>query len=250
VTEAALQIYLRKGFTRIYMPRFVRVFNWEAVRPFLRCTPLARKLYNDGRRAPLREDPGRIRAEALSREALDPLVDSFRQTHSLFSRYFPDMDWRYARHPRFTYQTRIIRAGEGRGNGAFLAWRLDDAIEGFTMLHILDLFGDTESVRAAIAYVQRLALEKGVDAADFSTTSTHIGACFREARWFSLLDDNFFSFPHLFHPVERRDPPAMSLVYWAKEHSLTLHDVGRLYITKEDLDLDRPGPGRTLSTQS
>jgi len=243
VSEAALQIYLRKGYTQVYMPRFVRVFSWEVVKPFMRATPLAYKLYNDSRHALAGKDR-KFRLETVNPENLTPIVDDFRQTHSFFSRYYPDIQWRYEKHPLYKYQTFVVRPATGEGQGAFLALRVDEDIDGFSMLHILDLFGDTMGMQAALDFVQTLAQESGVAAADFYTTSSAVSACFRQDRWFSILDDSFFSFPHLFHPVESRVPSTTSLVYWSRESSSALHDVGRLYITKQDMDLDRPGPAQ------
>ena len=238
--QAALNIDLRLGYSPYFIPRYVTIFNWEAVKPYTRYTPLAHKLHHQHLRDIARGDTLNWDIEKLEQDNLKPVVDDFRKTHCFSSRYFEDITWRYTNHPIFDYHTAVVHSHDKNSTGAFLAYRIDRSIAGMSMVHITDLFGDISSVQAAIRHVQRVALAQNIDAADFYCTSSLIGSCFRRANWFSLLDCQFFSFPHLFHPIEWRDPPTGSLVYWSKNNLLQLHDLGRTYITKQDVDLDRP----------
>jgi len=63
-----------------------------------------------------------------------------------------------------------------------------------------------------------------------------------ERGWFSILDDDYFVFPHLFYPIELRRPPSTSLIYWGKRVMPSLLDIGSVHVTKQDLDMDRPTP--------
>ena len=54
------------------------------------------------------------------------------------------------------------------------------------------------------------------------------------------IDDICFQFPHLFHPIEMRNPPTTSLIYWSKNQFTEMADLSKLYISKQDADLDRP----------
>jgi hypothetical protein len=55
-----------------------------------------------------------------------------------------------------------------------------------------------------------------------------------------VLDDRDVQVTNLFHPPELRDPATTSLVLWSRDGLPDLLDLGRLYLTKGDLDLDRP----------
>ena len=46
--------------------------------------------------------------------------------------------------------------------------------------------------------------------------------------------------PNLFHPLELREPSSTPLMYWSCEDVSELADLLKLYITKKDIDFDRP----------
>ena len=58
--------------------------------------------------------------------------------------------------------------------------------------------------------------------------------------WFSINDDICFQFPYLFHPIEMKNPPTTSIIYWAKNQFAEMADLSKLYISKQDAGLDRP----------
>jgi len=43
--------------------------------------------------------------------------------------------------------------------------------------------------------------------------------------------------------MELRSPPTTSLIYWSRDNFEDMADTSRLYITKQDADLDRPTMG-------
>jgi hypothetical protein len=107
-------------------------------------------------------------------------------------------------------------------------------------LHITDLFGDEQALPLAIKFIENYAKKNNFALIDFYCTSTKIYRFMLCGGWFSVNDDMSFRFPHLFHPIEMRDPPTTSIIYWAKSNFCSMTDFSRLYITKSDVDLDRP----------
>jgi hypothetical protein len=106
----------------------------------------------------------------------------------------------------------------------------------------MDCVGDDVALPGAFTFIDDYCEEEGAHVADFYCTAAHITKHPRSRGWFSTLDDQYFQFPHLFHPVEVRRPATTSLIYWARENLSEMCDFSRLYVTKQDADLDRPVP--------
>ena len=153
-----------------------------------------------------------------------------------FIRDFSSLSWRYEDHLVFHYDSFIVR-GQGRGVGIVV--RIDN-IESMRIMHIVDFFGDSKDFAAGLSFIDDFSHDKKISVADFYCPSTKITRCYLSAGWFSILDDYFFQFIHLFHPPELRKPPTTSFMCWSKKDMEYLLDISKLYITKEDLDLDRP----------
>jgi hypothetical protein len=93
---------------------------------------------------------------------------------------------------------------------------------------------------AALAFIDELCAREDVHAADFFCGSARINRHFVAAGWFSALDDVWLKIPNLFHPLELREPSSTPLMYWSREDVSELADLLKLYITKKDIDFDRP----------
>lgn len=238
ITAMALPIYLRSGFRFLSaIPRFVRVYNFDAIASMSQCTPLAAKLW----RAWLeRGVPVSYDVEELSAANLDSLFERVSGSFNLFTRDFEHIRWRYASHPVFRYETFLVRV-KGRGD-AFVALRIETAVPGVKIVHITDCIGDESAMPGAFAFIDHYCRSHGVDVADFYCTSGRINRWPLSYGWFSTLDDQFFQFPHLFQPVELRNPATTSLVYWTKKTECRdeMCDLSKLYLTKQDADFDRP----------
>ena len=107
-------------------------------------------------------------------------------------------------------------------------------------MHCVDLLGDEGAFPSALSFLENEAVKEKVDVIDFYSTNTKINAHFIARNWFSVLDCDFFDFPHLFHPIEMRKPSTTSLIMWCKEQDPSFYDIGNLYISKQDCDFDRP----------
>ncbi len=118
--------------------------------------------------------------------------------------------------------------------------RAETAVPGIKMLHVMDCVGKGEAMQAAACFIEQYAKDHGFDAVDFYCTAAYSAQFFLARGWFSTMDDDCLNMPHLFHPVELRIPATTSLVYWAKHDAIKMCDLSKLYITKQDADLDRP----------
>jgi hypothetical protein len=214
------------------IPRFVRVFDAEAIAPYAQMDRLAKSLIRKYR------DPERseYKAEPKPARELASVAVGMEGGFNHFLRDGDHLRWRYEDHPVFSYEAHLVRGG---GDGAAVVFRADE-VEGMKIIHVMDCFGDHADMPAALTFIDDYCREKGAHVVDFYCTSGRVNRHFRARGWFSVQDDECFRFIHLFHPPELREPPTTSLVYWARGDMLSLMDSGRLYVTKQDLDLDRP----------
>lgn len=228
ITQDALPIYLRSGFRFLKsIPRFVRVIDVEKMMSISEHAPYAQKVLKLGVEA---GKPPSYRPVTWSEETSAPAVQG-----NHFVRDLDALTWRYERHPYFNYQTFEI----GDGSGTYVVLR-EEVTRDIRMLHVMDILGDESGYQSAIEFADYYARENGFWAIDFYSTLSSLNKYFLSAGWLSVVDDTYMSVPHLFHPLEVRTPATTSLIYWAKASFVEMCDVSRLYITKQDADLDRP----------
>ena len=231
ISEQALPVYLRMGFKYLKsIPRFVRVLNYEAVRKFGYSTPLLKKLS--------RVEVGNEKYTVLdiSKNIVDEIFNRFAKDNNLFLRDYDWINWRYIDHPSFSYNVKIIENEEHRK--CLVVYRID-ILDELKIMHCVDLLGDKNACLSTISFLEDEGKNLGVDIIDFYSTNSEVNSFFIYKNWLSVLDCDFFDFPHLFHPIELRRPSTTSLIMWSKETS-SLYNVGKLYITKQDCDFDRP----------
>jgi hypothetical protein len=242
-TRMSLPLLLKKGFRYLRtIPRYMKVFDFDAVRNHAKYDSLAMELI--GQWAELGGasfDAQEINQGFPACSISSVLQDRFNH----FSREMPFLEWRYSRHPAFEYKQFFVRSTDGnRGEGAYVCLREERSVEDLNLVHIMDCVGDEEDIPSAIGFIQHYCKENNIHLADFYCTSPRVNRFFIASGWLSINDDKFFQFPHLFHPLEYRDPPTTSLVYWSNAGFHELADMSKLYVTKQDVDLDRP----TLAT--
>lgn len=237
VSPSALPIYLRNGF-RFFrqIPRFIKVLNYPAIAPYCQTEDHALGLIN----AWQSPGPGVYKERSCTPESIDQAFAQAANYLNLSARRHADCSWRYSQHPYFDYQMHLLEAGGGAK--AWVAFRIHQPREGFRILHLLDVIGHPDALDAGRCFVEDYARNHSVDVIDFYCTAPAVYRHFMANRWFSVADDEYFRFPHLFSPVEMRQPPTTSLLLWSRNHLLDLIDFSRLYISKQDADLDRPTP--------
>lgn len=237
ISDAALPIYMRYGFRFLRaIPRFVRIFDFNAAARISNHAPLARKLFRKWSREP-------AAASYTVSEGIDEhatlLFESVRKDLNLYCRDYKNLEWRYAKHPFFTYRLFIVKPLRGKGS-ALVCVREETSVHGLRLLHVTDCFGDDDAMTSAVEFIDDYCKANLFHVADFFSTSSRINRHMLATGWFSTMDDLCFQFPHLFHPVELRTPPTTSLAYWSRNRFVDFCDLSKLYITKQDADLDRP----------
>lgn len=237
ISNDALPVYLRKGFKFLRaIPRFIKVLNWDKIDKIAEYSPLAKKYDKYYKTENLHCFTKKDATETLC----NSIFSCFCKTNNLFSRKFDYIEWRYKQHPFFNYEISVIFDQNNPGYGVFIALRIEKISSYSQILHIVDFYGDTKDFYAAIHYIYHFARENDVDLIDFFSTNTNINSLFIDEGWFSTLDHDFFLFPHLFQPIELRSPATTSLIYWSKTNEMSAYDFGKMYITKQDADFDRP----------
>jgi hypothetical protein len=238
ISNMALPIYMRSGFRYVKaIPRFVKVINLDSLKSQSSYSSLAGKLLKKW---------GTIGSKKFfaSEVTADEYNSVFRYAKEKVNFFVRDnfhRIWRYDSHPYFQYKQYLVANSDEMSSGkSFLAFREESTLPEFKILHITDLFGDENSIPAAVSFIERYAIDNGFDVIDFYCTASSVYRFMLASGWFSMNDDICFQFPHLFHPIEMRNPPTTSLIYWAKDHFSEMADLSKLYVSKQDADLDRP----------
>lgn len=240
INPGALRIYMRQGFRFIrQIPRFIKVINFEPLKKYANYDSLAQDLIDRWKF----DKSSQFSVNDVTESSLERTNNFLTQNFNHFSRDLAHLKWRYKNHPYFNYKQFMI-SSQSKNNSAnvFVCLREESSLDGFKMLHVIDCFGADENLPAAVGFIEDYARENKFDVIDFYCTSPSINCHFVSSGWFSLSDDLCFQFPHIFHPIEMRDPPTANVVYWSKENFEKLADTSKLYITKQDADLDRPTP--------
>jgi hypothetical protein len=236
VTDFSIPVFLRSGFRQLRaIPRFTRIFDIEALATIATISPLSRKLapiYRASRSISLTE-------RVAEPEDFSGLFDRMDRKYNFFVRDPSHLLWRYRRHPVFSYRIFHIASGDGE---AMVVVRDERSIPGLNILHVVDCIGDDEAMPGAFSFIDTLCTREDTHMADFFCTADRINKHAIAAGWFSALDDTHLRVPHLFHPVSLRDPSTTSLVYWSRHNMTEMSDRSCLYVTKQDIDFDRPVP--------
>ena len=236
ITEVALNVYYANDYKFLReIPRFTRVFNSSKINPLAKITSLGEKLILINSKQNLIE----FKIHQMNKEIIDKIFLDFTKDFNLYSRSSDVLNWRYNLHPFFKYKQFII-SSPNSDKKIFVCLREEVCLAEVKILHVVDCFGDLEALSAAISFIDVYCIKNNIDFADFYCTTSKIYSYFINNGWLSTSNDKSFQFPHLFKPIEFRDPPTTSLVYWSKKDRIKLADVSSLYITKQDIDLDRP----------
>ena len=239
ITDAALPVYLRKDFRYLHrIPRHYRVLDFELLEEYSQITPLSKKLARMTA-AVASSDEYQV-TEVVQKEDFDRIFQKFSCSHNLAVRDFKHVNWRYIEHPYFEYKIVLLEELASKGQ-AIMIYRVHQIDGQLSVMHLMDVFGDRGAILLGIDYITELATNLGVALVDFYCTSSFINSLFKIKGWFSILDDVFIEVPHLFSPIELRSPASTSMIYWSSKPE-DVYDLGKLYITKQDSDLDRPTP--------
>lgn len=238
ISQEALPIYMRSGFRYLEsIPRFIKIVNFDNIKNHSKYNKLTKKLIKMWKPS-LSND---FIVEPFSNEKYSEIEKILKLGSNHFSRDSNHLSWRYENHPFFNYKEFLIKNPKIKSNsGAFVSLREEFSLTEFRVLHVMDLFGDDNCISNGVKFIQNYAIENNIDLIDFYCTSSLIFKHFLAQGWFSINDDINFRFPHLFHPIELREPPTTSLIYWSKDNFKDMADLSRLYVTKQDADLDRP----------
>ena len=238
LTDMALAIYMRCGVRCINaIPRYIKVFDFDKIAPYSEYTHLAKKLAKQW----IRTENEKFTILPFNKKHIKIIENITLKRLNFFCRNYEYLEWRYSNHPVFQYDKYLIRTkGDSSGKGCIVCTRLDRSIQGFDILHVMDCFGDPADMQAAVSFIHEFCLENNIHVAEFYCISTAISKFFVTSGWFSINDDIFFQFPHFLHPVELKRPPTTSFGYWSRKNFVEMNDIGKLYVSRGDVDLDRP----------
>lgn len=230
ISQDALPIYVQSGFYYLrYIPRYIHVVDTKKVLNISDHTTYASKLVKDSSC-----EQHHLHAEKIfwSDQRHNPCVEG-----NHFSRSLEDLIWRYESHPYFKYNTYKISNSGGSFGYVVLREEITDDVK---ILHVIDILGSESSFENSITFVENYAKNEGFWAVDVYSTLSQLNKYFNYRSWLSAVDSSFINVPHLFHPLEVRNPATTSLIYWSKSPDVKFCDVSELYVSKQDCDLDRP----------
>jgi len=235
ISQMAIPVYRLAGFRRIAcLNRYFLAIDAAAAGPHLKLQPLGAKLQSS--RVP-QHHAGSCRSATPA-----DLAECAAAASAHSNLYLRDADavaWRYYGHPVYSYDTHVVTDPAVGGPGVAVVLRFDESA-GVRFLHVVDMFGDSASYRAAVSVVERMAREQACAFVDVTATNTRLAGAFLGAGWFSVMDDPYAELAHLFYPPELRVPSTTSAVVWSRHRPESAYDFGRLHLSKGDLDLDRP----------
>ena len=230
ISQDALPIYLRSGFHYLrYIPRYIHVIDAKKILEISECANFAPKLVKNSS-----YQPSNVKGEQISwkNQSHAPIVEG-----NHFSRSLEDLIWRYDNHPYYKYKSYKTIGIQGEVGYVVLREEITDAIR---ILHVVDILGPTSSFEDTIKFIESYAQYNAYWAVDVYSTLAHLNKYFCARKWLSAVDSMYINVPHLFHPLEVRNPATTSLIYWSKDPNVDFLDLSRLYLTKQDCDLDRP----------
>ena len=230
ISEDALPIYLRSGFHYLrYIPRYIYVVDAKKILKLSDNKPYSSKLVRNAS-----NEPSKLEAEKINwkDQFHTPCVEG-----NHFARSLEDLIWRYDNHPYFRYNSYKTTSVDGNVGYVVLREEITDDIK---ILHVIDILGPEASFECSISFIESYAREKGFWAVDVYSTLSRLNKYLSHHLWLSAVDSSFINVPHLFHPLEIRNPATTSLIYWSKDSDVNFLDVSDLYLTKQDCDLDRP----------
>lgn len=230
ISQDALPIYLRSDFRYLrYIPRYIFVVDKQQILNISEHAPYARKVVKSCSIGTNKVEYEKIQ---WSQVEFQPIVEG-----NHFSRTLEDLIWRYDKHPYFHYLTFRIHSNNSPDGYVVLRSEITEDVK---MLCVIDILGGENSYKSSIEFIENYAIENGYWAVDMFSTYSNLNKHFLMRGWLSAVDDSFINVPHLYYPLEVRNPATTSLIYWSKEHELDSFDVSNLYVTKQDADLDRP----------
>lgn len=236
ITSQALPLYMNNGFRFLKsLPRFLKIINFENIRPYTQFNQLGERLVTQFYPTTFHHYHT-TKIHHIDDMNYIPKINLYH-----FSREKEDLAWRYFHHPIFDYHCFNIQSHNK--HQALVILRIENCMTGFKIAHIMDILAaHPDAYLASLSFLNDFSAQNNIDIMDFYCTSSNTTKYLLANGWFSILDDECIQFPHLFHPLELRTPPTTSLIYWAKKQSdfQELCDFGKLYITKQDCDLDRP----------
>jgi hypothetical protein len=233
ISHAALPLYLRSGFRYLRaLPRMIRVYRPAEVAAISTLDANGAKLLQHFSQPP-RAAGGPFKVEEIAAGEWAPGSADANQ----YDRSLQSLKWRYAEHPLFEYRCfRLVPAN----SPPILVILRQMQYGGIAFCHVMEILSTVPHPLEAVDFLDAFSAENGLAFADFFGTRSSLNACLAAGGWISAIDDTFIRVPHLFMPLEIREPPTTSLIYRARDHMESLADIGRLYLTKGDMDLDRP----------
>lgn len=232
IGQAAIPVFVTSGFSYIAaLPRFTRVLDLDALRPIAEIEAL-------GERLAARHTPFTARYSAAPTDPAEgaaitaPLADRT----NMFARDEAYLRWRFVDHPVFDYELFAVSSG---GAPALVVTRTFD-VRGIRIVFVADILGADRAIPGALHFVEDFARKRQAALVDVTATGGALTGQLRRAGWFSTLDDRWFRVPHLFYPVQMKDPPTTSAAIWSRFTDSSICDVSRLHLMKSDIDMDRP----------
>lgn len=232
ISEDALPIYLRSGFRYLNsVPRFVKIIDIEKMLQISDCTDYAKKII---KKKSTKTEKYYYESISWRNEQSAP---SIRGNH--FVRNLEHLIWRYEEHPYFVYKTFKVKLTSKKSKFIYVVLR-EEVTKDIRIIHIVDILGDESGYSTGIEFAVFYAAKKNFWAIDCFSTLGILNKYFISQGWLSSVDDFYISVPYLFHPLEIRKPSTTSLIYWSRHNFDEMCNFSDLYLTKQDVDLDRP----------
>lgn len=186
-----------------------------------------------------------VRAEPVSRfgGGYDETWNAFRKDILMATDRTSDfMNWRYADHPRFTYERLKVKTLNG---DAYFVWRYEPIQDKDSVVaRICEAIGPRSAVVEGFPHLFEALQKAKVAFADFFCSHAATNAALIEAGMRPVVTTGDFDLPRLFQPLAEDPRKTLNFGYTFSDETrpADFYDYHRTYITKGDSNQDRPNP--------
>lgn len=232
ITKAALSVYLRTGYGYIKeVPRTVKIYNYANAAVLGDISAVIRKAFPCPAAG---EDTARLTAYSIT--DFDKVAGNGHQEG--YIRSAEHLQWRF-RHPVYDY--RIISLTQSSARNCYVIYRIEQ-VEGAAIMIVADILYDGAPGDIDFSGLDAFARDANIDMIEFYTTHSALLLALRRHGFLSLADlSEFIDIAYLYNPLEIKKSRTYSFIYYIKDYEESgVTDLGSLYLSKADCDLDRP----------
>ena len=227
ITSAALKVYLRLGFFYINeIPRLLKIYDYQKASSLGVIDPVIRKVYRN-------KNCLSVKYKEIDLTEIKDVVH-----RDGFSRSLKNLVWRYKKHPIYKYE--VLTTMFSKEKPIYIIYRIE-YVKNVKIMIITDILSSSIEY-IDLSLLDSYVVDNNIDMVEFYSINTKLNSIMCSQGFIPSYElKDFMDIPYLYNPLELKKSKSYSLIFYAKNDLLLdCLDSSLLYITKADLDLDRP----------